>query len=96
MDDLISRKALLEMIQSPKMQVWFNRRVTQSSVHWAIYLANNCPTVEAEPVQHGRWEDAALGYTQVRERCSLCGGIVYAHEFNYCPNCGAKMEEKTK
>lgn len=27
------------------------------------------------------------------ERCSLCGFIdVDKHTFNYCPNCGAKME----
>ena len=50
---------------------------------------NEAPTVE---VVHGRWEDVALRFTQVREKCSVCGGIVYAHGFNYCPNCGARMD----
>ena len=58
-----------------------------------------CPTIEAEPVKHGRWVD--VGY---KIRCSLCDRGVFlgttdpvAHNyekenFNYCPNCGAKMQ----
>ena len=52
----------------------------------------NAPTVDAVEVVHGRWEDVSLRFTQVKEKCSVCGGIVYAHGFNYCPNCGAKMD----
>ena len=52
----------------------------------------NAPTVDAVEVVHGRWIDVALRYTQVKEKCSVCGGIVYAHGYNYCPNCGAKMD----
>ena len=50
------------------------------------------PTVDAVEVVHGRWIDVALRFTQVKEKCSVCGGVVYAHGFNYCPNCGAKMD----
>ena len=53
---------------------------------------SEAPTVDAVEVVHGRWIDVALRYTQVKEKCSVCGGIVYAHGFNYCPNCGAKMD----
>ena len=51
-------------------------------------------TIPADAVEvvHGRWIDVALRFTQVKEKCSVCGGIVYAHGFNYCPNCGAKMD----
>ena len=41
--------------------------------------------------ERGRWEDVSLRFTQVKEKCSVCGGIVYAHGFNFCPNCGADM-----
>jgi hypothetical protein len=51
-----------------------------------------CPTVDAVEVVHGRWEDVALRFNQTKEKCSVCGGIVYAHGYNYCPNCGAKMD----
>lgn len=54
-------------------------------------MVEDAPTVDAVEVVHGRWEDVALRYTQVKEKCSVCGGIVYAHGYNFCPNCGAKM-----
>ena len=41
--------------------------------------------------ERGRWEDVSLRFTQVKEKCSVCGGIAYAHGFNFCPNCGADM-----
>lgn len=56
------------------------------------------PTIDAEPVRHGRWEDSL-----VRDwRCSECGekiekvrkvdGYCYDDKPNYCPNCGVKMD----
>ena len=63
------------------------------------------PTIEAKPVVHGRWE---LEYeTYGKMRCSVCkkealiekaisdvGVITIYVDSNYCPNCGAKMDEK--
>ena len=53
------------------------------------------PTVDAVPVMHGRWEKAEYcGFL----RCSQCTDV-YIDEswledgkWNYCPNCGAKMD----
>lgn len=46
------------------------------------------PTIEAEPVRHGRWikDDYYRGWI-----CSECGAIVRHNCFEYC-NCGAKMD----
>lgn len=44
------------------------------------------PTVDAVEVVHGRFVDA---------ECSVCrwfGNIVETRHYNYCPNCGAKMD----
>lgn len=38
------------------------------------------------PVQHGYWEDSSNGWT-----CSICSRDV-SKDYNYCPNCGAKMD----
>ena len=49
---------------------------------------DNAPTIEAEPVKHGRWEGDG--------QCSVCKDYPlarYMRNPNYCPNCGAKMEE---
>jgi len=94
MDDMISRKALLELIQSPKCQVWFNRRVTQSAIHWATYLANDVPEVEAEPLRHGRWiyRDAVGGQVYCSECCTLEKNTDANYKSRRCPGCGAKMD----
>jgi hypothetical protein len=51
-------------------------------------------TVDAVPVVHGRWDDEC--------RCTACGWYgddIYkrlALSFDYCPNCGAKMDLEVK
>lgn len=63
-----------------------------------LHLIQQAPTIEAEPVRHGRWEDH-----MVRDwRCSECGkrvpkqvrfdGYCYNDKLAYCPHCGAKMD----
>ena len=52
---------------------------------------DDAPTVDAVEVVHGRWYDVAMRYTEVKEECSVCHGVVRVHGFRYCPNCGAHM-----
>ena len=54
------------------------------------------PTIEAKPVVHGRWEEASDGDGIVCPFCrtDFCTIIYDTEYFNYCPNCGAKMDEK--
>ena len=54
------------------------------------------PTIEATPVVHGRWEEASDGDGIVCPFCrtDFCTIIYDTEYFNYCPNCGAKMDEK--
>lgn len=65
------------------------------------------PTIEAEPVKHGRWKQTIepLGWNEVAcVECSECQeswiieedfGIDEALEdWHYCPNCGAKMDKE--
>ena len=50
--------------------------------------------VDADEVRHGRWEGKPIaGYSTVR--CSECGEAFMENsgKWNYCPNCGAKMDE---
>lgn len=59
------------------------------------------PSVEAEPVRRGRWLPDDRYYYEMRFVCSECkesevvptiGFTKYAPVWDYCPNCGAKME----
>ena len=54
---------------------------------------NRCvnPSADAAPVRHGRWQcHGDCGVTE----CSTCGWTIeeYVGDYDYCPNCGAKMD----
>lgn len=53
---------------------------------------DDAPTLDYAPVKHGKWFYGAE-YAGVHEvDCSVCGN--YANDYyDFCPNCGAKMEE---
>ena len=40
----------------------------------------------------GHWEGSE---GDIDVLCSECGDVGYAH-YNYCPNCGARMESETR
>ena len=94
MDDLISRKALLE-----ELDKWINPCVNYdksdflSGIATAISEVETAPTVDAAPVVHGRWEPFGGKYYS-RKKCSCCGwdGQEWIKFYNFCPNCGAKMD----
>ena len=59
------------------------------------------PTIDAEPVRHGKWDDTRVAFFR---KCSECGATVKNNlpdvfldcdirDLHYCPNCGAKMDE---
>ena len=53
------------------------------------HLVADAPTVDAEPVRHGKWIRVNDEFSQ----CSSCKYPVYASwsESKYCPNCGCVM-----
>ena len=65
-------------------------------MYGVIDFLENRPTVDAVEVVHGRWEPRTdvIGFV----RCSVCHDCnIYddwadGKKWNYCPNCGAKMD----
>lgn len=53
----------------------------------------NEPTIDAEPVKHGQWEWDGYVYDMLW-RCSECS-CLNENDSDYCPNCGAKIDEKS-
>ena len=87
MDDLISRKALLEHIKS-LTGMFTDELGFAVSMDAVLRNIEHFPAVEAEPVKHGNWIDDF--------KCSNCNKMFLAgvRHWNYCPNCGAKMDGK--
>ena len=95
---LIDADALLETL-ARKYPEWYTEKPKDRLMHyaWLVYYwsVRDAPTIEAEPVRHGRWIEE-----QTVIKCSACGEefndeIVYMtypyNNLRYCPNCGAKM-----
>ncbi|MDE6019998.1 MAG: hypothetical protein K2H01_03230 [Ruminococcus sp.] len=65
-------------------------------------VPKDVPTIEAEPVRHGKWSNKMVAYraeSDIEEhgdmhfgfRCSECNAILN-NKTKYCGNCGAKMD----
>lgn len=53
----------------------------------------DAPTIEAEPVRHGRWMLCTEGDWNKETVCSCCNGVSpNGWYWKYCPHCGAKMD----
>lgn len=96
---LIDADVLLRQIKATSKDSGFYRPLYDGFAE----TVNRCPTIEAEPVRHGRWEmpgdddDLSCCYF-----CSQCGYNMDESEyldnfshFKYCPHCGAKMDGET-
>ena len=89
--DLIDREKLVQEIKSQSNRLCLgNISTSDIDVEDIVQLIVDAPTVDAEPVRHGHWDDEC--------RCTACGwyGDDWykrdAVRFSYCPNCGAKMD----
>lgn len=56
-----------------------------------ISLVKSQPTADVQEVRHGKWIKS-----KNERKCSLCGYFYFTNtkSFNYCPNCGAKMDKE--
>lgn len=59
----------------------------------------NMPAADVVEVRHGEWVEGAEHFTNgfYEAECSVCGNYIRwnegnSGEWNYCPNCGAKMD----
>ena len=74
---------------------FYQERPTITDVDDYYYLVEDAPTIDAEPVKHGRWKQCFEDWRHQMEgdECSVCGFKIFGRsDFNYCPNCGAKMD----
>lgn len=95
MDDLISRKAVLDALGEPH-PMDYNACAT-------VHIVKSIPSVDAVPVKHGRW--IMMGGMKPPEyhhhhQCSVCESYApmrmpYGTKealTPWCPGCGAKMD----
>ncbi len=97
LNDLISRKALLEAFSADTQHV---RCWDVDLYDLMVAEIEDAPTVNAAPVRHGEWTVIDDDWNEETiYQCSVCKEeFVTIDEtpaknyWNYCPNCGAKMD----
>lgn len=54
--------------------------------------------VDVAPVRHGQWIEQEKYTFGTFYDCSICDNRILdnGHSWNYCPNCGAKMDEEVR
>lgn len=92
-DDLISRNDVLEIIMQYCADDDGSCAKPNADLREILDEVENIPAVDAEPVRRGKWENGGDG---IYDTCTYCKESIYmALPMNYCPNCGAKMENPT-
>ena len=85
----MTKKEIIEQLRTAE----HNFKAMEETVN---QQAENFQKLLAEERKHGHWIGKPIaGYSMVR--CSVCFAFANNIErWNYCPNCGAKMDEVTK
>ena len=81
---------LIDVDAIPKSAIAFS---TDGRFYVAWSEIVKAPTIEAEPVVHGRWikvYDDSAGWVDMCNKCKEFGEGTH-----YCPNCGAKMDGRS-
>ena len=82
--EFIEREAVIEAIMSEPPDAYYPQ--------WYVDKIKSIPAADAAEVRHGRWLCVDTD-TEQFFLCNRCKKKEY-WESNYCPNCGAKMDEE--
>ena len=83
MDEYVSKEAFIKRFEGMNM----------SWVLTMLDIFKEFPAADVEPVRHGRWVPVSNTGIGATGRCTVCNKAIYGFvAYNYCPNCGAKMD----
>ena len=70
------------------------RIIMEEDFKRAIRTIPDGTIIDVAPVVHGRWIEKEKYTFGVMYDCSICDNRILdtGHSWNYCPNCGAKMD----
>ena len=101
MSDLIDREKAVNIVANVQNIIEHMDTVNDSNINLVKRAVERIlaelPTVDAVPVRHGKWIECHDDSDWIV--CSKCGKAFNlidncTEEFNYCPNCGARMDAK--
>lgn len=70
-------------------------------IYYKLVIAEviNVLLMDTQEVKHGKWNTVVNSNNHITYYCPICGsifnkGCADLGDYNYCPNCGAKMSER--
>ncbi len=83
---------IIAVMENEKMADYIDKQKTMNVIfEIAENVINSLPSADVQPVRHGQW--IPLGHHDLY-KCSCCGDIWASAFYNFCPNCGARMDRK--
>ena len=75
-----------------------NHKIKCEDCDIKYHLETFVPTADVQEIKRGRWIiDRKFGNDVMSDEqmviCSVCGKGIFWGKQNYCPNCGARMDE---
>ena len=97
MDEYIERGTLMRRIKEihcAECDSYHGVRCRACWVDDTLDYIDSEPAADVAPVRHGRWVEKEKYTFGIMYECSLCENRILdnGHTWNYCPNCGAKMD----
>ena len=97
MDEYIERGTLMRRIKEihcAECDSYHGVRCRACWVDDTLDYIDSEPAADVAPVRHGRWVEKEKYTFGIMCDCSLCENRILdnGHPWNYCPNCGAKMD----
>ena len=97
MKEYIEREALMRRIKEihcAECDRYHGVRYTACGVDDTLDYIDSEPPADVAPVVHGRWVEKEKYTFGIIYDCSLCENRILdnGHSWNYCPNCGARMD----
>ena len=86
-------------LETPSSSPFCSRYMTQLNERTALkHIIADFPSADVAPVVHGRWIEQEKYTFGVMYDCSICDNRILdnGHSWNYCPNCGAKMDKEAE
>lgn len=95
LNKILQREKLFDRSKAYDITDACNYNPIAATYEKVIQIVNSMPAADVQKFNHGKWKQENDIFT-----CSECGYQFeregYTQFFNYCPNCGAKMDKASE
>ena len=92
MAEYIEREATVKLLRSLGSRDYRREKGTIQEAIKMVSFSEYTPAADVAPVRHAKW-GVEVGMNFFKERnCPVCKKRIESNFWNYCPNCGCRMD----